>query len=111
MSRSLAHAGLIDPPRTMTHLSATPAGSHVNSRVVALVPAAGQGLRMGGPIAKQFLSLAGLPLIVHALRVLQSSPVIENIILAVPATDRQYCLDHIVVPHGFYQGDENRVRG
>jgi 2-C-methyl-D-erythritol 4-phosphate cytidylyltransferase len=56
---------------------------------------------MGGPIAKQFLSLAGQPLIVHALRVLQSSPVIEDIILAVPQSDRQYCLDHIVVPHGF----------
>jgi len=85
----------------MTQLSVTPAGPHVNSRVVALVPAAGRGLRMGGPIAKQYLSLAGLPLIVHALRVLQSSPVIEEIILAVPEPDRQYCLDYIVVPHGF----------
>src|SRR5688572_23573688 len=85
----------------MTQPSVTPAGPHVNPRVVALVPAAGRGLRMGGPIAKQFLSLAGQPLIVHALRVLQSSPVIEEIVLAVPQPDRQYCLDHIVVPHGF----------
>lgn len=56
---------------------------------------------MGGPIAKQFLSLAGQPLIVHALRVLQTSTVIQEIILAVPQSDRQYCLDHIVGPHGF----------
>jgi 2-C-methyl-D-erythritol 4-phosphate cytidylyltransferase len=78
-----------------------PAGPQMTSKVVALVPAAGRGLRMGGAIAKQFLSLAGQPLIVHTLRMLHSSPVIEEIILAVPQPDRQYCLDHIVIPHGF----------
>ncbi|MET0514881.1 MAG: 2-C-methyl-D-erythritol 4-phosphate cytidylyltransferase [Nitrospiraceae bacterium] len=85
----------------MTQPPVRPSGSQVNPKVVALVPAAGRGLRMGGPIAKQFLSLAGLPLIVHTLRVLHISSVIEEIILAVPEPDRQYCFDHIVGPHGF----------
>ena len=42
--------------------------------VVALVPAAGRGLRMGGSVPKQFLSLGGEPLIIQSLRALQAAP-------------------------------------
>ena len=70
-------------------------------RTVALVPAAGRGLRMGGPVPKQFLSLGGQPILVQSLRILQASPVIHEIILAVPQAERQYCLDYIVAPGEF----------
>lgn len=60
------------------------------------MPAAGRGLRMGGHIPKQFLLLGGQPILTHSLRVLQASPAIHEIILAVPQTERQYCLDHIL---------------
>jgi 2-C-methyl-D-erythritol 4-phosphate cytidylyltransferase len=70
-------------------------------RSVALVPAAGLGLRMGGPVRKQFLEFAGLPLLVHSLRVLQSSPVIDQIVLAVPEADLSYCRSEIVETYGF----------
>jgi 2-C-methyl-D-erythritol 4-phosphate cytidylyltransferase len=56
---------------------------------------------MGGTVPKQFLALGGLPLLVHALRVLEASPAIHGIVLAVPRTERQYCLDQVVIPHGF----------
>ncbi len=56
---------------------------------------------MGGTVPKQFLALGGLPLLVHALRVLEASSAIHGIILAVPQTEREYCLDQVVVPHGF----------
>ena len=56
---------------------------------------------MGGAIPKQFLALDGQPLVVHALRVLQASSAVHEIILAVPAAEREYCLTHIVVPHHF----------
>lgn len=69
------------------------------TRVVALVPAAGRGLRMGGPVAKQFLALGGRPLLLHSLRVLQASSLVQEIILAVPTSEHQYCLDEIVTPH------------
>ena len=68
---------------------------------MALVPAAGRGLRMGGHIPKQFLSLGGRPILAQSLRVLQASPVIHEIILAVPQAERQYCLDHIVATGEF----------
>ena len=75
--------------------------SRTGPRTVALVPAAGRGLRMGGHIPKQFLSLGGRPILTHSLLVLQASPVIHEIILAVPQAERQYCLDHIVATGEF----------
>jgi 2-C-methyl-D-erythritol 4-phosphate cytidylyltransferase len=51
---------------------------------------------MGGHIPKQFLLLRGQPILTHSLRVLQASPVIHEIILAVPQAERQHCLDHIL---------------
>jgi 2-C-methyl-D-erythritol 4-phosphate cytidylyltransferase len=71
------------------------------SSVVALVPAAGRGLRMGGSVPKQFLSLGGEPLIIQSLRMLQAAPVIDQIILAVPFADIEYCEREIVSRHRF----------
>ena len=64
--------------------------------VVALVPAAGRGLRMGGSVPKQFLSLGGEPLVIQSLRALQTAPVVGQIILAVPPADVEYCEHEIV---------------
>ena len=69
--------------------------------VVALVPAAGRGLRMGGSVPKQFLSIGGEPLIVQSLRILQAVPVVRQIILAVPSADIEYCQHEIVSRHRF----------
>jgi 2-C-methyl-D-erythritol 4-phosphate cytidylyltransferase len=74
-------------------------GQHV--RITAIVPAAGLGLRMGGPVPKQFRSVGGLPLVVHALRVFQSSPIIDSIVLAVPEADLAYSRTEIVQAHSF----------
>ncbi len=64
--------------------------------VVALMPAAGRGLRMGGSVPKQFLSLGGEPLVIQSLRALQAAPVVDQIILAVPPADVEYCEHEIV---------------
>jgi len=69
--------------------------------VVALVPAAGRGLRMGGSIPKQFLSLGGEPLIVQSLRTLQAAPDVDQVVLAVPLADIEYCEKEIVSRHRF----------
>ncbi len=73
----------------------------MGSHVTAIVPAAGLGLRMGGSVRKQFRPLGGVPLVVHSLRVLQSSPVVDAIILAVPQSDIEYCRTDIVQAHHF----------
>ncbi len=56
---------------------------------------------MGGSVPKQFLALGGQPLILHSLRVLQSSSIIEEVILAVPQNEMDYCLKEIVTKHRF----------
>ncbi|TAJ33229.1 MAG: 2-C-methyl-D-erythritol 4-phosphate cytidylyltransferase [Nitrospirae bacterium] len=71
------------------------------NRTVAVVPAAGRGLRMGGHVPKQFLTLGGVPILVHSLRALEASSCVEAIILAVPEADREFCLREIVAPYGF----------
>lgn len=56
---------------------------------------------MGGQVPKQFLTLGGLPILVHSLRALEASPCVDAIILAVPEADREFCLREIVAPYGF----------
>jgi len=56
---------------------------------------------MGGSVPKQYLAIGGLPLVVHSLRVLQSSPCVDAIILAVPESDIAYCQAEIVKVHAF----------
>ncbi len=56
--------------------------------VAAIVPAAGDGTRIGAPVSKLFLPLGGQPLLAHALRVLQAHPAIRWIVLVVREADR-----------------------
>ena len=86
---------------TTTRRSRVKPTSRQTSLVVALVPAAGRGLRMGGSVPKQFLSIGGEPLIVQSLRILHAAPEISQIILAVPSADIEYCEKEIVSRHRF----------
>lgn len=56
---------------------------------------------MGGSVPKQYLSLGGEPLIVHSLRILQAADTVDEIILAVPESDLDYCINELVTQHGF----------
>jgi 2-C-methyl-D-erythritol 4-phosphate cytidylyltransferase len=55
---------------------------------------------MGGSTPKQFLALAGLPILVHTLRALAASDLIRDIVLAVADADRDFCRREIVERHG-----------
>ncbi|HAM41002.1 MAG TPA: 2-C-methyl-D-erythritol 4-phosphate cytidylyltransferase [Candidatus Omnitrophica bacterium] len=52
--------------------------------VGAIVPAAGQGLRLGMQSAKAFVRVAGAPLIVQTLRALHEAACVRWIVLVVP---------------------------
>lgn len=56
---------------------------------------------MGGPVPKQFLALGGEPLVVHSLRIFQAAALIDEIVLAVPSADIDYCSHDIVAKHRF----------
>jgi 2-C-methyl-D-erythritol 4-phosphate cytidylyltransferase len=54
---------------------------------VAIIAAAGHGSRMGGTRAKQFLELAGTPIIFHTLRPFEQCEAIQEIIVVLPAQE------------------------
>ncbi len=56
---------------------------------------------MGGSVRKQFRLLGGVPLVVHSLRVLEASPVVDSIVLAVPQADLEFSRTDIVDAHRF----------
>lgn len=53
----------------------------------ALVPAAGRGRRFGGEVPKQYLQVAGKPLIAHALNALLAHPAIDGVVVALAEDD------------------------
>ncbi|WP_305044990.1 2-C-methyl-D-erythritol 4-phosphate cytidylyltransferase [Geoalkalibacter sp.] len=66
-----------------------------------LIPAAGMGRRMGSSINKQYLHLAGRPILAHTLALFDSSPHISRILVISPADEVDYCRREIVAAFGF----------
>ncbi|HEY6290570.1 MAG TPA: 2-C-methyl-D-erythritol 4-phosphate cytidylyltransferase [Terriglobia bacterium] len=64
--------------------------------VLAIIPAAGMGVRMGGGTPKQFLSLEGVPIFVHTLRKFAASSVIDGIHLGVRPEERERVRQELV---------------
>ena len=56
-------------------------------KVVAIIPAAGTGTRMRASSPKQFLSLAGHPIIVHTLKKFKACRLIQRVIVPVRKPD------------------------
>lgn len=54
---------------------------------LAIIPAAGSGSRFGGAIPKQFLVVAGAPILIHTMRRFDSSADVDGIIVALPASE------------------------
>lgn len=59
-------------------------------RVWCVVPAAGRGTRVGGDCPKQYLPLAGRPLIEHTLERLAAHPQIAGLLVVLGATDAHW---------------------
>ncbi len=72
----------------------------MSDRITAIVLAAGRGRRMGSSIQKQYMQLAGQPLICHTLRAFEKSPV-DDIILVCGSGEVDYCRTQIVDVCGF----------
>ena len=54
---------------------------------VAIIAAAGVGRRMAGKRPKQFLELAGVPIIFHALRAFEDCDLIHQIVVVLAADE------------------------
>ena len=58
-------------------------------RVAALVPAAGKGERLGPGAPKAIREIAGTPMLVHAVKALAASPVVDVVVVAAPSDYRE----------------------
>lgn len=67
---------------------------------VAIIPAGGSGKRMGTSLSKQYLTLAGKPILAHTLCNFQNSEMVDDIILVVPAEDAEYVRKTVVDEYG-----------
>lgn len=66
---------------------------------IAVIVAAGKGLRMGTPTKKQFLTLSGVPVLIHTLNAFINHPKVSDLVLVVPAADLAYCRE-LTAGHG-----------
>ncbi len=65
---------------------------------VAIVPAAGSGNRMGRELSKQYLSLGGMPLLVHTLKVFEECPLVDALLVVVPPQDIDFVRNAVLAP-------------
>ncbi len=59
--------------------------------IAALIVAAGQGVRMGSTVRKQYLTMAGRPILAHTLKAFDTCVLVDHIIVAVPREQMDYC--------------------
>jgi 2-C-methyl-D-erythritol 4-phosphate cytidylyltransferase len=83
-------------------------------RAAAVIPAGGAGLRMGGDVRKQYLELAGQPILLRTLRTFVDHPAIEWVVVALPPGDLEapplrLPEGVVAVPGGAGRGDSVRA--
>ncbi len=70
-------------------------------RVIALIPAAGMGKRMGAGINKQYLLLDGKPILAHTVALFEAARFVDDIYLVIPEAEIPYCREQVVDRYGF----------
>jgi 2-C-methyl-D-erythritol 4-phosphate cytidylyltransferase len=71
----------------------------MSRRHFALIPAAGVGLRMGGDGPKQYMRIAGKPMLLHALDTFAASPTIAHTYVVVSPDDGRIDEVFAAAPH------------
>lgn len=64
-------------------------GKNPNPRTAAIIVAAGNFVRMGGTVSKQFLNVAGKPVLAHTLLAFEKARYIDEIIVVARAEERE----------------------
>jgi 2-C-methyl-D-erythritol 4-phosphate cytidylyltransferase len=67
-------------------------------KVAAIIPAAGQGKRMGGTVNKQLLKLRDKPVLAHTLEIFQQCPLIGEIVIVASQDELATIENEIVIP-------------
>ncbi|HEX2083711.1 MAG TPA: 2-C-methyl-D-erythritol 4-phosphate cytidylyltransferase, partial [Xanthomonadaceae bacterium] len=62
----------------------------VRAGLWVIVPAAGRGMRFGGQVPKQYVTVAGRPLLAHALGALLAHPGVSGAVVVLSADDAHW---------------------
>ncbi|MCC5936956.1 MAG: 2-C-methyl-D-erythritol 4-phosphate cytidylyltransferase [Lunatimonas sp.] len=81
----------------------------------AIIVAGGSGSRMGAPLAKQFIPLGGVPILMHTLRAFHAFDASMQLILVLPEKDKEFwedlCRQHqFRLPHQVVAGGQSRFQ-
>ncbi len=68
------------------------------ARIAAIIPAAGQGKRMGGTVHKQLLLLGDKPVLAHTLEIFERCPLITEIVIVALEEELETIHKDIVIP-------------
>jgi len=68
---------------------------------IAIIVAAGKGLRMKSPQKKQYLELENIPVLTRTITAFECHGKIDDIILVLPSRDKVFCKQSIVEPFDF----------
>jgi 2-C-methyl-D-erythritol 4-phosphate cytidylyltransferase len=69
-----------------------------DKKAVAIIVAAGQGVRMGSGTRKQYMTLGDRPVLGHAVLAFEKCDAIEEIFLVIPAGDDENCKKEVIDP-------------
>ncbi len=76
-------------------------------RTAALIVAAGQGIRAGGTVPKQFAPLAGKPLLAHSYAAFAAHPQIDQVLVVI-GEGQEAALENVLGDAAFVIGGETR---
>lgn len=81
----------------------------------AILVAGGKGTRMGGTVAKQYLPIAGLPVLMRTLAVFYREDPSTDLILVLPESDflfwKELCVQYnFTIPHRLIAGGNSRFQ-
>jgi 2-C-methyl-D-erythritol 4-phosphate cytidylyltransferase len=68
------------------------------TRIVAIIAAAGQGRRLAAAVAKQYLSVGGMPILARTLKIFDDNALVEGIVLAVGVDQWQAMEERVLRP-------------
>lgn len=90
--------------------------SQMNSRIAVIIPAAGQGKRMGTSVKKPYLKLGDKPVLSHTIERFEQNSVVDDIFVIVDASDFKTCKVSVLDPYRYKKvrelisGGETRQR-
>lgn len=71
------------------------------SHITAIIVAGGSGKRMGTAVKKQYIELAGKPILAHTIAAFQSCEQVDEIVVVVGEEDKEKVKEEIVKREGF----------